>query len=330
MKVVTLSVILALAVSLSAAASVKLGNQDWELFKRTHGKNYTVVEDIIRLEIFLKNVEKIAEHNLRYEKGEVSYFLGMNQYGDLAHNEFVGQLNGYKSAGLAKKAARTFMKPENFQAPASLDWRTKGFVTPVNNQGPCGSCWAFAATGSLEGQHFRKTGNLVSLSAQNLIDCNHKNYGCDGGFMQFAYDYIKSNNGIDTESSYPYEARDFDCRYNAANVGATITGYEVLPSGDEDALVNALASAGPIAIVIDASHRSFQLYSGGVYVEPYCRNNNGDHTALAIGYGTEAGEDYFLVKNSWGTSWGDGGYIKMARNRNNMCGIATECVYPTV
>jgi len=322
--------VLALAVSLSAAASVR--NQEWELFKSTHGKTYTVAEEIIRLEIFLKNVEKIAEHNLRYEKGEVSHYLRMNQYGDLAHNEFVGQLNGYKSAGLAKKAARTFMKPANFQAPANMDWRKEGYVTPVKDQGQCGSCWAFSSTGSLEGQHFRKTGSLVSLSEQNLVDCSTENAGCNGGDMQLAYDYIKSNKGIDTESSYPYQARDRTCRYNAANVGATITGYEVLPSGDEDALVNALASVGPIAIAIDASQFSFQFYSGGVYVEEDCRNGDYDldHAVLAVGYGTESEGDYFLVKNSWGTGWGLDGYIKMARNMDNQCGVATECVYPTV
>jgi len=150
--------------------------------------------------------------------------------------------------------------------------------------------------------------------------------------MQLAYDYIKANHGIDTEASYPYEARDRTCRFKAANVGATITGYEVLRSGDEAALVDALASVGPIAIAIDASHMSFQFYDSGVYVERNCGNGDYDldHAVLAVGYGSENGADYFLVKNSWGTSWGQKGYIKMARNRNNQCGVATECVYPTV
>merc|ERR1711909_103407 len=208
------------------------------------------------MEIFLQNLERIAEHNIRYRNGEVTYTLGMNRFGDMTHPEFVARFNGYKSNGLAKKAGKTFMKPANFQAPASMDWRTEGYVTPVKDQGQCGSCWSFSSTGSLEGQHFRKTGQLVSLSEQNLVDCSTENLGCNGGDMQLAYDYIKANHGIDTEASYPYEARDRTCRFKAANVGATITGYEVLRSGDEAALVDALASVGPIAIAIDASHMS--------------------------------------------------------------------------
>merc|ERR1711911_94730 len=160
------------------------------------------------MEIFLQNLERIAEHNIRYRNGEVTYTLGMNRFGDMTHPEFVARFNGYKSNGLAKKAGKTFMKPANFQAPASMDWRTEGYVTPVKDQGQCGSCWSFSSTGSLEGQHFRKTGQLVSLSEQNLVDCSTENLGCNGGDMQLAYDYIKANHGIDTEASYPYEARD--------------------------------------------------------------------------------------------------------------------------
>merc|ERR1711911_45857 len=200
------------------------------------------------MEIFLQNLERIAEHNIRYRNGEVTYTLGMNRFGDMTHPEFVARFNGYKSNGLAKKAGKTFMKPANFQAPASMDWRTEGYVTPVKDQGQCGSCWSFSSTGSLEGQHFRKTGQLVSLSEQNLVDCSTESLGCNGGDMQLAYDYIKANHGIDTEASYPYEARDRTCRFKAANVGATITGYEVLRSGDEAALVDALASVVPLLL----------------------------------------------------------------------------------
>merc|ERR1711911_155487 len=157
------------------------------------------------MEIFLQNLERIAEHNIRYRNGEVTYTLGMNRFGDMTHPEFVARFNGYKSNGLAKKAGKTFMKPANFQAPASMDWRTEGYVTPVKDQGQCGSCWSFSSTGSLEGQRFRKTGQLVSLSEQNLVDCSTENLGCNGGDMQLAYDYIKANHGIDTEASYPYE-----------------------------------------------------------------------------------------------------------------------------
>merc|ERR1712243_30090 len=291
MKYVALSVTLDLAVSLSTAM-LQRPDEEWAAFKTTYGKTYSESEELVRMQIFFQNLESIIEHNLRYHKGEVTYTLAMNQYGDLSRPEFVARHNGYKSQGMARKAKRTFMKPLNFQAPDSMDWRDMGYVTPVKDQGQCGSCWSFSSTGALEGQHFRATGNLVSLSEQNLVDCS-KNYGCNGGDMQLAYDYILSNKGIDTE---------------------------VLPSGDEAALVDALASIGPIAIAIDASHMSFQFYSSGVYVENRCGNGDYDldHAVLAVGYGSENGSDYFLVKNSWGTSWGLKGYIKMARNKNNM------------
>lgn len=149
--------------------------------------------------------------------------------------------------------------------------------------------------------------------------------------MDYAFQYIKDNGGIDTEKSYPYEAIDDTCHFNPKAVGATDKGYVDIPQGDEEALKKALATVGPVSIAIDASHESFQFYSEGVYYEPQCDSENLDHGVLAVGYGTsEEGEDYWLVKNSWGTTWGDQGYVKMARNRDNHCGVATCASYPLV
>ncbi|CAL1299000.1 unnamed protein product, partial [Larinioides sclopetarius] len=200
--------------------------------------------------------------------------------------------------------------------------------------GLCGSCWAFASTGSLEGQTKKKTGNLISLSEQNLVDCvsgeKFKNEGCNGGDVNAAFEYVIKNGGIDTESSYPYTATNSTCRYNKKNIGATCSGFKNVPDGDEDALKKAVATIGPISVIIDACHNTFINYRSGIFDEPKCRTDIPSHAVLVIGYGTEDGKDYWLVKNSWGESWGLSGYIKMARNKNNQCGIASRASFPLV
>jgi len=307
----------------------------WKTFKSEHEKIYeNQVEETKRKAIFTENLKKIESHNHLHSKGLKSYTLGVNKFADMEAIEVTQMLNGFKRYLNNTISDRvTYLSPLSPQAlPDMVDWRTKGYVTEIKDQGNCGSCWAFSATGSLEGQHFKSKGQLVSLSEQNLVDCSVKygNNGCSGGLMDLAFQYIQDNKGVDTEMSYPYEAVDAKCRFNAKNVGATDAGFVDIPSGDEEKLKEAVANIGPISVAIDASQDSFHLYKDGVYDEPACSTDQLDHGVLAVGYGTENGKDYWLVKNSWGLSWGTQGYIMMSRNKMNQCGIATMASYPLV
>lgn len=335
---VLLFLIVAIMATAQAVSFYELVKEEWHSFKLEHSKAYNSdIEERFRMKIFMDNKHKIAKHNGNYGRNQVSYKLKMNKYGDMLHHEFVNLMNGYKKStnelNRSKFTGAMFVEPANVKTPDSVDWRDSGAVTPVKDQGHCGSCWSFSATGALEGQHFRVKGSLVSLSEQNLIDCSGKygNHGCEGGMIDAAFQYVKDNHGIDTENTYPYEAENDTCRYNPRNSGASDVGFVNIPENDEEKLKAAVATVGPISVAIDASHETFQFYSEGIYYEPECSSIDLDHAVLVVGYGTdENGDDYWLVKNSWGTTWGDQGYIKMARNKMNNCGISSAAVYPLV
>uniref|UniRef100_A0AAV2KSI1 Peptidase C1A papain C-terminal domain-containing protein n=1 Tax=Knipowitschia caucasica TaxID=637954 RepID=A0AAV2KSI1_KNICA len=211
-----------------------------------------------------------------------------------------------------------------------VDYRNTGFVTEVKDQGYCGSCWAFSTTGAIEGQLYKQTGQIVSLSEQNLVDCSkpYGTYGCNGAWMANAYDYVISN-GLMTTNAYPYTSVDTQaCYYDSRLAVAHIKDYRFIPKGDEQALADAVATIGPITVAIDADHASFLFYSSGIYDEPSCNPSNLSHAVLLVGYGSEGGEDFWIIKNSWGTSWGEGGYMRILRNGKNTCGVASYALYP--
>ncbi|XP_067004602.2 cathepsin L [Anabrus simplex] len=329
--IVVLCTILAVSQALSYSELVR---QEWNTFKLQHRKKYTSPrEDEHRMQIFMETRNKIAKHNEAFERGEVTYKMGLNKFADMTNEEFINTMTGYRPNKLVRSRGLNYTRQNNVRLPSSVDWRQQGAVTSVKNQGQCGSCWAFSATGSIEGQHFRKTGKLVSLSEQNLMDCatNYPNDGCNGGDMMAAFDYVIDNGGIDTEDSYPYEERDGRCRYKAQNIGATISDYVALSSGDQAALKEAVANVGPVSVAMYASLNSFGYYESGVYYDAACSGEYYylNHGVLVVGYGTEDGSDYWIVKNSWGDDWGESGYFRIS-TKNNNCGIATEPTYPIV
>lgn len=305
----------------------------WDLWKKNYGKQYTGKnEEEVRRLIWEKNLKFVTLHNLEHSMGMHSYDLGMNHMGDMTSEEVMSLMSALRVPSQSRRNV-TYKSNPNQKLPDSLDWRDKGCVTDVKYQGSCGACWAFSAVGALEAQLQLKTGKLVSLSAQNLVDCSteekYRNKGCNGGFMTEAFQYIIDNNGIDSDSSYPYKAMDGKCQYDARNRAATCSKYTELPFGSEAALKEAVATKGPVSVAIDASRPSFFLYKSGVYYDPSCTSNV-NHGVLVIGYGKQDGKDYWLVKNSWGHYFGDKGYILMARNSGNHCGIASYPSYPEI
>ncbi|XP_044513496.1 procathepsin L-like [Gracilinanus agilis] len=310
-------------------------DSQWDQWKAQYEKTYEVNEDNWRRATWEKNLKMIEAHNLEYSTGKQSFQMRMNKFGDMTTEEFKQLLNGYNfNASQRRTKGSRLREPLIAQIPESVDWREKGYVTPVKDQGQCGSCWAFSATGAIEGQWFRKTGKLISLSEQNLVDCSSSegNDGCCGGFVNSAFQYVKENGGIDTEECYPYDEEVKICKYQPECSGANITGFVDIPSGQERALMEAVATEGPISVNIDSEKKSFRFYHSGVYFEPQCSSSFLTHAVLVVGYGSEGidGKKYWIVKNSWSEVWGDHGYILMAKDENNHCGIATAASYPEV
>jgi len=325
MKSLLVVVLLGLAV---ANASVFKEEEYQLLFTRfmtQYNKKYTHDTFFYRYTVFKANMDKIYLAN----KEKHSYTLGMNEMGDMTHAEFKATKLGYKRVDRSYARAKNSAGPHQHvkAVPNAVDWRSKGAVTPIKNQQQCGSCWAFSTTGSVEGAAFIGSGKLVSLSEQQLVDCSQAqgNQGCEGGLMDQAFQYIISNGGITTEANYPYTAMDGTCNSTAAaNIAATIGGYTDVNSGDQNSLLAAV-TIGPVSVAIEADQACFQFYSSGVLSDPSCGTNL-DHGVLAVGFDQKGG--FWIVKNSWGTSWGMNGYVEIALGEDE-CGINTEPSYPT-
>jgi cathepsin L len=289
---------------------------------RQYGLLFTGDEYHFRFGVYLANARRVREANARGR----SFRVGMNKFATLTPAEYKALL-GAKQRPIQQAKASKRVRDD---PPDSFDYRDQGAVNPIKDQGQCGSCWAFSAIGAQESQWFLATGSLLNLSEQNLVDCVATDYGCDGGLPSDAYNWvIKSQGGqFELEKDYPYTATDGKCKWDSSKGTTTIKGYHKVISGNETDLLVKIWTAGPVSVGIDASSWDFQLYSGGVYDEPDCSTTELDHGVVAIGWGTDNGKAYWLVRNSWGTDWGISGYIEMSRNKNNQCGIATTAIVP--
>lgn len=303
-------------------------------FQERFSKRYDTLEELEnRFQVFRSNLRTIILHNLDHTQ---NFTMGINQFTDLTADEFKAQyVSGMKNA-VGSTSCKSFFGSAS-GTPVSIDWRTKNAVTSVKDQGQCGSCWTFSATGAVEGAWALHTGNLIDLSEQELVDCAGLKYGsmgCNGGQMDGAFKFIMDN-GQCSLSSYPYTSgvtkTGGTCQQTCQPVAHVSSCSDVKPN-DQLSLKAAVAQQ-PVSIAIEADTRYFQSYSSGILTSSSCGTNL-DHGVLIVGYGTENGQDYWLVKNSWSTTWGDKGYVKIARsdstNDQGICGIAMQPSFPSV
>jgi len=320
-----------LSLAALAALSAPAAPASFSEWAKAHGKTYPSKEELVlRRSIYAANVAKISAHNA----AGAGWTMAVNKFSDLTAAEFKAAYTGGYLAREKRSKNVNLTLLHASALPASVDWTTKGAVTPVKDQGQCGSCWAFSTTGSTESAYFIATGKLVSLSEQELVDCAgaEGNQGCNGGLMDYGFQYIIDNKGICTEASYPYDAKDGTCKSKTCTKsGVTVSGFTDVPTNSETALMTAIVKQ-PVSIAVEADQASFQSYNSGVMVGA-CGTNL-DHGVLAAGYGTMGGVDHYQVKNSWGADWGSKGYIYLGRGakfngNKGQCGIQVDPSYPT-
>ncbi|KAE8669523.1 Vignain [Hibiscus syriacus] len=299
----------------------------YERWLSRHGRKYKNKNEwALRFEIYKSNALFIDCINSR----NLSYKLIDNKFADMLNDEFRAVYLGYQRLRFPRET-KIFQRDKYHDLPKSIDWRKKGAVTAVKDQGTCGSCWAFSAVAAIEGINQIKTGKLTSLSEQELVDCDTDSFneGCNGGDMTKAFEFIIKKGGIAADKDYPYVGTDGSCKdKEARNYAATISGYELLHKNMEKSLLVGVAKQ-PVSVAIDAGGYEFQFYRSGVFTGGCGYQLN--HGVAVVGYGEDGSKKYWLVKNSWGTSWGESGYIRMERevsDERGLCGIAMDSSYP--
>ncbi|KAF8563434.1 hypothetical protein P879_11598 [Paragonimus westermani] len=286
----------------------------YEEFKRYYNKRFSNDDDEYRFTVFKNNLMR-AELYQTLEQGTATY--GITQFSDLTAEEFRSL---YANANMKNRPRTRETDVENvLHIPDSVDWRSLGAVNPVERQGACGSCWAFSTIGNIEGQWFRKTGDLIVLSKQQLVDCDRVDEGCNGGYPMDAYNELKRMGGVEAQSTYPYTGRESQCRLDERRFVAYLNDSVMLPK-DEVKQAAWLADNGPLSVALNADQ--LQFYRRGISHPPkyLCPASGLNHAVLSVGYGSENGTPYWIIKNSWGTRWGEKGYFRIYRG-DGTCGI---------
>jgi cathepsin L len=327
--------VLAVLCVAAVASAVDVPRKDveflFEAWRIQYGVKYaSAFEFSKRLDVFAANHANILEHNMKNE----TYTMAHNAFSDLTWEEFHAQYVGFGGVPLRhyNHEVNAFADVDVATLPDSVDWTTKGAVTPVKDQGQCGSCWAFSTTGALEGAYFLAKGQLVSFSEQMLVDCDHNgDEGCNGGLMDNAFAWIEQNGGLCKEQDYPYHAVTSTCKKNCTVVPGSAPS-KFTDVGHTEAAMAAAVAQQPVAVAIEADQSGFQFYSQGVF-SGTCGTNL-DHGVLNVGYGVDSasGMKFWKVKNSWGASWGDHGYIKLQKGKaqsGGQCGILLAASYPS-
>lgn len=300
-------------------------------FKGHGNKSYAHYYEEFRGRIaYQNNLKTIREHNELYKSGQKSYRLRANNLADLNSGSYLKKfLRLVKSK---RYEALDFISdivgsPLMNSTPESLDWREKGFVTRPNNQGTCGSCYAYSIAQSIEGQVFKRTGKILSLSPQQIVDCSVSfgNQGCTGGSLRNTLRYLEATGGIMRFNDYKYTGRKGKCQFVPELAVVNVTSWAIMPSRDEKAIQAAVAHIGPVAVSINATPRTFQLYSDGIYDDDNCSSSSVNHAMLVVGYTP----DYWILKNWWGDQWGEDGYMRIRKGKN-ACGIANYAAYSVV
>jgi len=280
-------------------------------FISEHGKNYhSDHEFLYRFTVFQQNMKEAEEMNAKSDGA----IYGATQFSDLTHEEFK---NTYLMNNLPPKMEGEYLEiPKNLTAPTKFDWRSSGAVSAIKNQGQCGSCWAFSATENIESVWKISGHPLPNLSPQQIVDCDKTCFGCQGGWPTRAFDYVAKAGGQDSEQSYPYTGRAGTCHMKQPVV-AKIKSFKSIPKNEQQ-IRDSLATTSPFSICVDAS--KWSQYRGGVMTNTQCGQKT-DHAVQLVGYDTTGAQPYWLVRNSWGTGWGESGYIRLLMYKNT-CAMA--------